>query len=193
FINILTKSQDRVIVSVRGSKLYDETIQGRFKWLRLKVLIPILYNKADYIVTVNNGIRNELVESYNFNSKKLKVINNFYNIEEIQKKANETLDIKLSSYIEEKKVIAMSGRYAVEKGQKYVIQLLAELKESVKNVALLLIGDGPEFDDLKRLCAENQLKYSDYPILDIGDRKSTRLNSSHVKISYAVFCLKKKK
>src|SRR5436309_12360653 len=27
----------------------------------------------------------------------------------------------------------------------------------------------------------------------MGDRKSTRLNSSHVKISYAVFCLKKKK
>src|SRR5690606_39990878 len=26
----------------------------------------------------------------------------------------------------------------------------------------------------------------------MGDRKSTRLNSSHVKISYAVFCLKKK-
>src|SRR5690349_23933279 len=26
----------------------------------------------------------------------------------------------------------------------------------------------------------------------IGDRKSTRLNSSHVEISYAVFCLKKK-
>src|SRR5207302_8391891 len=28
---------------------------------------------------------------------------------------------------------------------------------------------------------------------DDADRKSTRLNSSHVKISYAVFCLKKKK
>src|SRR5256885_7126145 len=27
----------------------------------------------------------------------------------------------------------------------------------------------------------------------IGDRKSTRLNSSHLVISYAVFCLKKKK
>src|SRR5690554_7198852 len=27
----------------------------------------------------------------------------------------------------------------------------------------------------------------------MGDRKSTRLNSSHVRISYAVFCLKKKK
>src|SRR3712207_8153913 len=29
--------------------------------------------------------------------------------------------------------------------------------------------------------------------LGIGDRKSTRLNSSHANISYAVFCLKKKK
>src|SRR5690625_6970967 len=29
--------------------------------------------------------------------------------------------------------------------------------------------------------------------LGIGDRKSTRLNSSHVAISYAVFCLKKNK
>src|SRR5690606_42136897 len=28
--------------------------------------------------------------------------------------------------------------------------------------------------------------------IKIRDRKSTRLNSSHVKISYAVFCLKKK-
>src|SRR5690349_22950070 len=31
------------------------------------------------------------------------------------------------------------------------------------------------------------------PELTPGDRKSTRLNSSHVEISYAVFCLKKKK
>src|SRR5690606_40199107 len=32
-----------------------------------------------------------------------------------------------------------------------------------------------------------------YNVLYLIDRKSTRLNSSHVKISYAVFCLKKKK
>src|SRR5699024_12077489 len=32
-----------------------------------------------------------------------------------------------------------------------------------------------------------------HPLVIDGDRKSTRLNSSHVSISYAVFCLKKKK
>src|SRR5690349_23576319 len=31
------------------------------------------------------------------------------------------------------------------------------------------------------------------PLVGLEDRKSTRLNSSHVEISYAVFCLKKKK
>src|SRR2546430_8907442 len=30
-------------------------------------------------------------------------------------------------------------------------------------------------------------------LVQLGDRKSTRLNSSHSQISYAVFCLKKKK
>src|SRR4051812_49497647 len=34
---------------------------------------------------------------------------------------------------------------------------------------------------------------ADLEQLVIGDRKSTRLNSSHMSISYAVFCLKKKK
>src|SRR5204862_7992094 len=34
---------------------------------------------------------------------------------------------------------------------------------------------------------------SAFPQASLSDRKSTRLNSSHVEISYAVFCLKKKK
>src|SRR5436305_6293632 len=37
-----------------------------------------------------------------------------------------------------------------------------------------------------------QKAYSDVGRLKRPDRKSTRLNSSHVRISYAVFCLKKK-
>src|SRR5690606_40559044 len=37
------------------------------------------------------------------------------------------------------------------------------------------------------------LQGAEKTIMKNKDRKSTRLNSSHVKISYAVFCLKKKK
>src|SRR5437899_12526799 len=37
------------------------------------------------------------------------------------------------------------------------------------------------------------LKSPELEVVGITDRKSTRLNSSHLGISYAVFCLKKKK
>src|SRR3712207_8728405 len=37
------------------------------------------------------------------------------------------------------------------------------------------------------------LQHVAHPVLELPDRKSTRLNSSHANISYAVFCLKKKK
>src|SRR5690606_41830269 len=44
-------------------------------------------------------------------------------------------------------------------------------------------------------CRRSALQLSGYRVPNVarGDRKSTRLNSSHVKKSYAVFCLKKKK
>src|SRR5690625_6408066 len=45
---------------------------------------------------------------------------------------------------------------------------------------------------LARLIRERQPKLFEYAYR-LRDRKSTRLNSSHVAISYAVFCLKKKK
>src|SRR3712207_7822711 len=37
------------------------------------------------------------------------------------------------------------------------------------------------------------LRGEQQPLVPAQDRKSTRLNSSHANISYAVFCLKKKK
>src|SRR5690625_6752976 len=41
--------------------------------------------------------------------------------------------------------------------------------------------------------AAKRVRNGDVVALGPGDRKSTRLNSSHVAISYAVFCLKKKR
>ena len=45
-----------------------------------------------------------------------------------------------------------------------------------------------------RALVELALHYGEGPVqtAEIADRKSTRLNSSHKPISYAVFCLKKK-
>src|SRR2546430_10360607 len=60
-----------------------------------------------------------------------------------------------------------------------VLQTIAEQRISHLHLVPLMVEalvEAPEFD-----------------AFDLSDRKSTRLNSSHSQISYAVFCLKKKK
>src|SRR5438552_1980295 len=42
-------------------------------------------------------------------------------------------------------------------------------------------------------CGKRRIRFLPQDALAVVDRKSTRLNSSHQIISYAVFCLKKKK
>src|SRR5256885_5400743 len=62
-------------------------------------------------------------------------------------------------------------------------------------------GDGREVHDPAALLADHDLagfaqeqeRAPEIRREDLLDRKSTRLNSSHLVISYAVFCLKKKK
>src|SRR5690606_39556838 len=63
--------------------------------------------------------------------------------------------------------------------------------------ALIRIGDLAGMLDLDLASAViEKMEYNairaDHKLSVRRDRKSTRLNSSHVKISYAVFCLKKK-
>src|SRR5690348_17590334 len=59
------------------------------------------------------------------------------------------------------------------------------------NSANEIIGDEDKRKQFDRgeIDAEGKPRFQGFP----GDRKSTRLNSSHPSISYAVFCLKKKK
>src|SRR5207248_11521943 len=50
-----------------------------------------------------------------------------------------------------------------------------------------------ETDSIDNISSIEPVSQSDAPPTSNQDRKSTRLNSSHRTISYAVFCLKKKK
>src|SRR5256885_13192917 len=64
-----------------------------------------------------------------------------------------------------------------------VRQLVRGLLGAIREAALLSVG----YKDQEGLGGAPSAALE-----KIGDRKSTRLNSSHLVISYAVFCLKKK-
>src|SRR5204863_2515201 len=66
-----------------------------------------------------------------------------------------------------------------------ILDLLVELQKGLNKTILMVTHDPRAADRAARQVHLEKGK------LDL-DRKSTRLNSSHVEISYAVFCLKKK-
>src|SRR3712207_5073600 len=68
------------------------------------------------------------------------------------------------------------------KAEKLFYKALKGISKNGKRLTLVIAGN---HDNPDRLSAASPLAYEQ-------DRKSTRLNSSHANISYAVFCLKKK-
>src|SRR5690606_41342681 len=75
--------------------------------------------------------------------------------------------------------------------------LIKSTGDALKKAAALLVGDLALQHPVQHLLGDGQVaglgdlavQGAQVPLLD---RKSTRLNSSHVTTSYAVFCLKKK-
>ena len=148
YINVLSRSGEKVVLSIRGSKEHDETIHGKYSWLRKKVLIPWLYKKADAIVAVNNGIVSELTNQYGLGKLHKVVIGNYYNIQEIVQLSNEKKDnatMKLYS----DPVLVTTGRFAPEKGLENLLVVFQRLKsKQMPNLRLVMIGDGPDLDRL---------------------------------------------
>src|SRR2546430_3785561 len=71
-----------------------------------------------------------------------------------------------------------------------LVRVRAAVKLTWSNIDVLLVQRHDELPKLVEVC--RQYMQFEAGTLERVDRKSTRLNSSHSQISYAVFCLKKK-
>jgi glycosyltransferase involved in cell wall biosynthesis len=146
YVNILSKAQERVILCIHGSKLYDQKITGWLGWLRKSVLLKLLYRRADEIVTVANGIKDEML-NFGVPGEKVRVINNGFDLYSIREKAKEPISEKLSSLFDGKRILITHGRLAEEKDQATLIQIMRDM-EIRKHFRLVIIGDGTLRDGL---------------------------------------------
>src|SRR5258708_26508743 len=62
-----------------------------------------------------------------------------------------------------------------------------------RSFRMLNRSKGPAMHGPRAQCDKKLYQFTMKEVIESQDRKSTRLNSSHQIISYAVFCLKKKK
>lgn len=63
WVDVLSTGRAKTITCVHGSILGNQDIRGVSGWLRRRVLAPMVYNRADHVVTVSRDIVPELLST----------------------------------------------------------------------------------------------------------------------------------
>lgn len=169
FLNILSKVNDKVIIT-EHSYIRKKRISRQGKFLRK------IYNKADKIVAVSDGVKKNLIENYNINHKKVETIYNFFDFKNIRIKAYE--NIKEKSLFKNPVIINV-GRLTKLKGQWHLIKIFKEVKKEINDAKLVFLGEGPLRCKLENLSKKIGLE-SDIVFLGFKDNPYKYMRNSDV-------------
>ncbi|MEM0333471.1 MAG: glycosyltransferase, partial [Candidatus Aenigmatarchaeota archaeon] len=163
--NVLSKlSNEKIILSFHNhystdfslSQFWNKSFVDKIRKVIRINLIKFLYQRADLMVAVSNGVKNDLIKNFGLKEDKIKVIYNPFLISDIKNKASE--DIKEFRSIFNHKTIITVGRLSMQKGHWYLLRIFRELKRRINDLKLIIIGDGELKDFLINLSKSLQLK-----------------------------------
>jgi glycosyltransferase involved in cell wall biosynthesis len=147
WINVLSAAKAKKILVVHGTILHDHDQHPFKQWLRKKVIIPWLYNKADLTVSVSEGIAHELKEICKV--KRVTAIPNFFDLEGIRQKSLQPIPEQYEKLFADHPVLITSGRLADQKKQAILPVILKSLRTAGDTTTkLVILGDGPLRDEL---------------------------------------------
>jgi glycosyltransferase involved in cell wall biosynthesis len=180
YVNLLSRQSEKVILVIHGSKSADENISGLLGWIRKKILLPVLYRNADLIITVSDGIKEELQSDYAIPASSIVSIPNYFNIDEIVKASECEVDLQIQSIKEKYKVILFSGRFAAQKNIIPLFHIFKKVRQELSSVKLVLVGDGELRDSLWTECkrmnfnvyTEDKLFDDSYDVFFMGYHKN---------------------
>ncbi|TYZ11918.1 glycosyltransferase [Hymenobacter lutimineralis] len=159
YVNLLSRTGERTILCIHGSKVHDGEIQGWVGWFRQKVFMPFFYRQPDHIVTVSRDIRQELIDHYKLDPTRITTINNFFHPEKILGRAAEPIDPQYEPLFSQPDVLITSGRLARQKNQAPLLDVFAEVLKSRPTTKLVLLGDGELRNELVAQARELGLRF----------------------------------
>lgn len=157
-INVLTGNRFcRTVLTVHC--VASKEALGRIKEFILQKGIRLFYGKADVVVAVSEGIREDLLTGFFLNPEKVITVYNGYLIEDIRKKAKAALVPEEEAWLKGKGVkLVTVGRLTLQKGQWHLIRALQKVKKEIKEFRLYILGEGELEEYLKKLVMECGLK-----------------------------------
>lgn len=157
-INILSGTTEKKILTVHDNS--ETQIKGPSGKLRK---LTNLYNKADLVIGVSEGISDELKNNYNIESNKIRTIYNPIETSMIAEKSMEAINKKDNFYSNSDFIIMNMGRLVDEKGQWHLIRAMKYVVQKINNAKLVIMGVGELESYLKLLVKqmnlENNIKF----------------------------------
>lgn len=165
-VSILSGGRDAKVLVVHGSLLHDESLRGARGFITRRLLVPLLYNRADRVVTVSRDLIDELV-GLGVEPAKISAISNVIDVEAIEASAQAPLPEQERALFGSGPVLLSTGRLHPQKNPLRLLELFAALSRKRK-ARLVMIGDGPLRDQAvelsERLGLETYAAWRDQPL-----------------------------
>jgi glycosyltransferase involved in cell wall biosynthesis len=150
YVNLLSKRKEKVICWIHGTKKFDQNIEGILGLLRKRILIPLTYKISDLIITVSEGIRQELIKEFGVPATKIRTIYNGFDLKEISSKALQNIDSSFNELFA-KTVLITHCRLSRQKNVFALLDIF-RLTKNQQQVKLMILGDGELRDELLEHC-----------------------------------------
>lgn len=157
YVNLLSKRKEEIWFYIHGSKMYDKNIRGTIGFIRKRIFLPLSFSRANKILVVNNRIKEELVEHFSVTNIPIVAMKNFFDLNELDQLSREAISDPLASLFNNYFTICISGRIAPEKGIDRFIKVLPFVIAKIENLKLIIVGDGPQRDEVIEVCKKENL------------------------------------
>lgn len=144
-----------VVISERGNLTMVLNAGSKIRSLLLRWGVKMLYRYADCIVTVSDGVKDDLIKNFGILTSKIKTIYNPVDIERISRLAREPVDHPW--FDDELPVVIAMGRLESQKGYPYLLRAIARVK-NIHPCRLMILGEGKKRGEQEYLVQELGIK-----------------------------------
>jgi glycosyltransferase involved in cell wall biosynthesis len=128
------------IVWGRGNEVY-------FPWLFKKPISKLVLRNADAVIALSEDMKREMQKIWD---RDIFVMPNGIDLERFDDLPREEMRVRLQTKADDRLIIFV-GRFRPEKAVTYLIEALAVVRQKDQSARLVLVGEGPEEDNLRQL------------------------------------------
>ncbi len=143
-VNVFSKGQEKTIVSVRNNLSKTTNVISR-------KIESIIFRKADRVVSLSDGVRNDIIENFDLDEQKVTTIYNMCDTSTLFLNDTSEVSAHTEQLMSKKKCIISAGSLRYQKGQWHLIKAFKIINAEEPETLLVIFGEGTYREKLEKL------------------------------------------